>query len=62
MPLQAVMWHLHLVGEERVRTGLHGTWENSTPALCILADKPSIDDVMNVLPSIERLMKIMYEL
>ena len=40
-------------------------WEyfkDSTPALCILADKPSIDDVMNVLPTIERLMKIMYEL
>ena len=29
--------------------------EDSTPALCLLADKPSIDDVMNVLPTIERL-------
>ena len=37
-------------------------FEDSTPALCILADKPSIDDVMNVLPTIERLMKIIYEL
>ena len=37
-------------------------FEDSTPALCILADKPSIDDVMNVLPTIEILMKIMYEL
>ena len=24
MPSQAVMWHLHLVGEESVRAGLHG--------------------------------------
>ena len=30
--------------------------EDSTPALCILADKPSIDDVMNVLHTIERLV------
>ena len=63
MPSQAGMWHLHLVGEEK-RTNW-SAWENfgdSTPALCILADKPSIDDVMNVLPTIERLMKIMYEL
>ena len=37
-------------------------FEDSTPALCILADKPSIDDAMNVLSTIERLMKIMYEL
>ena len=28
-------------------------FEDSTPALCILADKPSIDDVMNVLLTIE---------
>ena len=35
---------------------------DSTPALCIMADKPSISDVMNVLPTIERLMKIIYEL
>ena len=37
-------------------------FDDSTPALCILADKPSIDDAMNVLPTIERFMKIMYEL
>ena len=37
-------------------------FEDSTPALCIMADKLSIGDVMNVLPTIERLMKIMYEL
>ena len=37
-------------------------FEDSTPALCILADEPSIGDVMNVLPTIERLMKIIYEL
>ena len=37
-------------------------FEYSTPALCILADKPSIADVMNVLPTIKRLMKIIYEL
>ena len=37
-------------------------FEDSTSALCIPADKPSIDDVMNVLPTIERLMKIIYEL
>ena len=37
-------------------------FEDSTSALCILADKPYTDDVMNVLPTIERLMKIMYQL
>ena len=36
-------------------------FEDSTPALCILADKPSIEDVMNVLPTIERLVIIMYD-
>ena len=34
MPSQAVMWHLHLVGEESVRTGLHGKTLKILQLLC----------------------------
>ena len=36
-------------------------FDNATPALCTLAETPTAENVMNVLPTIERLVIVMYD-